>query len=191
MHALEHEPHLQPEEQLGSIMQSLPPPSPMPTQQAPPPLMLNQEDPTQSMPPPQTPAGVLYPQTPQMGYPGTPAPSTLGYPSTPAPPTPLHHMEEMPHLQPDQVHSILEGQESIGGLVPPMTPATDDILSHGMGAPTTPHHGQLDPNLQLEQLDNLGHHLPAMENMGYDQVFMKIYCRNYVCNFCIESDADG
>ena len=53
-------------------------------------------------------------------------------------------------------------------LVPPMTPASEDILTHAIGAPT-PHHGQLDTNLPLEQLDSLQHHLPAMENMGYDQ----------------------
>ncbi|KAK4880642.1 hypothetical protein RN001_008788 [Aquatica leii] len=62
--------------------------------------------------PSQTPLG--YPGTlgpPSVGYPSsvgmysiTPAPSTsLGYPSTPASPTPLSHMEEMPHLQPDQI----------------------------------------------------------------------------------------
>jgi hypothetical protein len=61
----------------------------------------------------------------------------------------------------------------MGGLVPPMTPAAEDILGHGMGAPATPHHGSLDPSLPLEQLDNLQHHLPAMENMGYDQVCIR------------------
>ncbi|XP_063909003.1 double-strand-break repair protein rad21 homolog isoform X2 [Zophobas morio] len=180
MHSLEEPPSSLPipqEESLGSLMsQQLPPPapSPLPQQQVPPPqMMMSHEEPPQhvSMPPPATPASVMYPpQTPgsvQLGYPTTPAPA-LGFPSTPAPPTPLHHMEEMPHLPPDQVHSILQEQESMGGLVPPMTPASEDILTHAIGAPT-PHHGQLDTNLPLEQLDSLQHHLPAMENMGYDQ----------------------
>lgn len=48
------------------------------------------------------------------------------------------------------------------GLVPPMTPAAEDLLGQGMVQPQTPHLG-------LEQLEHL-HQLPAMENMGYDQV---------------------
>lgn len=48
------------------------------------------------------------------------------------------------------------------GLVPPMTPAADDLLGQGMVPPQTPHLG-------LDQLEHL-HQLPAMENMGYDQV---------------------
>lgn len=56
------------------------------------------------------------------------------------------------------------------GLVPSMTPATtESILSQGMAQQQTPHPGSLDANLGLEPLDSL-HHLPAMENMGYDQV---------------------
>jgi hypothetical protein len=114
MHTLEQEPpqtlQLQQEEALASMMPTPlppPPPSPLPQQPAPP-LMMSHEDPQHvSMPPPSTPASVMFPQTPvQLGYPGTPAPSALGYPSTPAPPTPLHHMEEMPHLPPDQVNFV-------------------------------------------------------------------------------------
>ncbi|EEZ99261.1 double-strand-break repair protein rad21 homolog isoform X1 [Tribolium castaneum] len=188
MHALDQDQHLPQDDHLGSMMPTLPPPSPMRPQQAPTPLMMSQEDAQHvSMPPPSTPAGVMYPQTPQMGYPGTPAP-TLGFPNTPAPPTPLHHMEEMPHLAPDQVHSILQEQESIGGLVPPMTPASDDMLGHGMGAPTTPHHGQLDPNLPLEQL---GHHLPQMENMGYDQNQMQMANMGYDEHMPAQTPAGG
>lgn len=56
------------------------------------------------------------------------------------------------------------------GLVPPMTPAsTESLLSQGMTPQPTQHPSSLDPNLGLEPLDSL-HHLPAMENMGYDQV---------------------
>lgn len=53
-----------------------------------------------------------------------------------------------------------------GSLVPPMTPAAEDLLGQGIVPPQTPHLG-------LEHLEGL-HHLPAMENMGYDQV----------CDFC-------
>lgn len=56
------------------------------------------------------------------------------------------------------------------GLVPPMTPAsTESMLGQGMVPQATPHPSSLDGNLGLEPLDSL-HHLPAMENMGYDQV---------------------
>lgn len=58
------------------------------------------------------------------------------------------------------MRSILQEQESMG-LVPPMTPAGDDLLGQGI-PPQTPHLG-------LDQLEHL-HQLPAMENMGYDQV---------------------
>lgn len=50
------------------------------------------------------------------------------------------------------------------GLGPSMTPAGGDLLGQGLGPPQTPHGG-----LGLEQLEHL-HDLPAMENMGYDQV---------------------
>lgn len=105
--------------------------------------------------------GMLPPSTPGMMYPQTP-----GYP---APPTPLQHIEEMPHLAADQVHSILQEQENMGGM-PSMTPAhtSEDLLGDHMGAPT-PHHSGIDANLPLEPLENLQNDLPPMENMGYDQ----------------------
>jgi cohesin complex subunit SCC1 len=90
-----------------------------------------------------------------------------------------------------QVHSILQEQESMGGLVPPMTPAAEDILGHGMGAPATPHHGSLDPSLPLEQLDNLQHHLPAMENMGYDQNQMQMANMGYDEHMPAQTPAGG
>ncbi|KAJ8960631.1 hypothetical protein NQ318_013923 [Aromia moschata] len=100
------------------------------------------------MMPPGTPQAMMYPQTP--GY--------------PVPPTPLPHIEEMPHLPADQVHSILQEQERMA----PITPAhpADDLLT----APT-PHHPGIDAHLPPEPLD-LQHDLPAMENMGYDQAQM-------------------
>lgn len=53
-----------------------------------------------------------------------------------------------------------------------MTPAhtAEELLGHGMAAAPTPHHPGIDANLPPEPLDNLQHDLPAMENMGYDQV---------------------
>lgn len=97
-------------------------------------------------------------------------PQTPGYHNTSAPPTPLHHMEEMPQLHADQVKSILQEQEHMGGMVPSMTPhaTTEDLLAHGIGG-ATPHHSGIEPSLPLEQLENLHDHLPSMENMGYDQ----------------------
>lgn len=59
----------------------------------------------------------------------------------------------------------MQEQETMG-LVPPMTPAGEDLLGQGMVPPQTPHAG-LD--VGLDQLEHL-HQLPAMENMGYDQV---------------------
>lgn len=38
---------------------------------------------------------------PDVHYPGSV--QNMNYPGTPAPPTPLHNIEDMPHLQPDQV----------------------------------------------------------------------------------------
>lgn len=148
---------------------------------------------------PPTPS-VTYPSTPQpqLGYPGTPGPSTVGYPpsvsqssmmysstpgpptlgfpSTPAPPTPLAHIEDMPHLPADQVHSLLQEQE----LVPPMTPATtEDIL--GQMTSTAPSHttpltqSDLDslqriPDLPLAPMD-MGYNQSQLQmaNMGYDE----------------------
>lgn len=43
------------------------------------------------MMPPGTPQGMMYPPTP--GY--------------PVPPTPLQHIEEMPHLAPEQVRNVM------------------------------------------------------------------------------------
>ncbi|XP_018565982.1 double-strand-break repair protein rad21 homolog isoform X2 [Anoplophora glabripennis] len=175
------QPMLQPEESLAAMMPPTPlaPPTPLPPQipyGAPPtplpqtplvppmtpllPHMAGQEEmhlpstPQVLMPPP-TPQGMMYPQTP--GY--------------PVPPTPLQHIEEMPHLPPDQVRSILQEQESIAH-IPPMTPAhtAEDLLGHGMASAPTPHHPGIDANLPPEPLDNLQHDLPAMENMGYDQM---------------------
>lgn len=64
------------------------------------------------------------------------------------------------------------------GNMPPMTPAAPDDLLGG----ATPHHTALDSNLPLEQLDNFQHHLPAMENMGYDQVglFSNMHYFNHI-----------
>lgn len=62
-----------------------------------------------------------------------------------------------------KVRSLLQEQEALSNLVPPMTPAsTEDLLgASGMGIPQTPHHSGLD---HLE--------LPAMENMGYHHVYI-------------------
>lgn len=67
------------------------------------------------------------------------------------------------------MRSLLQEQESLGGLVPPMTPAsTEDLLNApGMGISTPPHH------TELEQLE-----LPAMENMGYHHVCNMIQFTN-------------
>lgn len=91
--------------------------------------------------------------TPQQ-QPVTPT-GMLGYhlpPATPgaynvAPPTP--HLDEIPHLPADQVHSILQEQENMAG-------QQQDYQQ-------TPQHQQ-----HHLPLDNLGH-LTPMENMGYDQ----------------------
>lgn len=186
------------EDSLAGMM-PLPPPAPSPLphhmmmQQ--PQTPLHEEHHLSMPPPPSTPSSILYPPTPgppvSLGYPTTPAPPPLGYPSTPAPSTPLHHIEEMPHLQLDQVRSILQDQETMSNLgIPPMTPASEEMISHGIGAPPTPHHVPLEHGLTLEQLQQqhqlqqqqqlqqheqfqqqqMQHHLPAMENMGYDQV---------------------
>lgn len=156
----------------------------MPPPPTPPPLYPN----IPSIPPPpsvaypgpsQTPLG--YPGTPgppSVGYPSsvgmyssTPAPSTsLGYPGTPAPPTPLSHMEEMPHLQPDQVRSLLQEPETLGGLVPPMTPAsTEELL--GQMANNAPSHSTSLTQSDLESLQRIQQDLPlsTMDNMGYNQ----------------------
>lgn len=102
---------MQPEEALAAMMPGTPlmqsrlsqaPPTPM---QPPTPMMPHLQ--------PHTPLGMIPddtgrlsmppPPIPSMGYPGTPI-APPGYPPTPAPPTPLQHMEEMPHLPPDQVN---------------------------------------------------------------------------------------
>lgn len=71
------------------------------------------------------------------------------------------------------------------GSIPPMTPAhtADDLLGgHELSAPT-PHHSGIDANLPPEPLENLQHDLPAMENMGYDQVdYFEIL--QWFQNFC-------
>ncbi|KAF5286657.1 hypothetical protein FQR65_LT12488 [Abscondita terminalis] len=160
----------------------------MPPPPTPPPLYPN----IPSIPPPPS---VAYPgpsQTP-LGYPGTPGPPSVGYPpsvsqppmmysSTPAPPTslvypgtpaaptPLSHMEEMPHLQPDQVRSLLQEQESLGALVRPMTPAsTEDLL--GSMTTTAPTHTASFTQSEFESLQRIQQDLPlsTMENMGYNQ----------------------
>uniref|UniRef100_A0A1Y1N7N5 Rad21/Rec8-like protein N-terminal domain-containing protein n=1 Tax=Photinus pyralis TaxID=7054 RepID=A0A1Y1N7N5_PHOPY len=153
-----------------------------------------------SVPPTPT---VTYPSTPQpqLGYPGTPGPPAVGYPpsvgqssmmysSTPAPqqypsptapPTPLAHIEEMPHLPPDQVHSLLQEQESLGGLVPPMTPATTEDILGEMTSATPPHptpltQSDLDSlhriqDIPLAPMDNMGYNQSQLQmaNMGYDE----------------------
>lgn len=97
-------PNLQPEEALSAMMQpsSMQPPTPLPI--------------STSMAPPATPLSMV-PQTPlpqpspsPMVHPGLamheeimPPPSMMPYQSDVAPPTPLQHIDEMPHLPPDQV----------------------------------------------------------------------------------------
>ncbi|KAF5300497.1 hypothetical protein FQA39_LY02296 [Lamprigera yunnana] len=160
----------------------------MPPPPTPPPLYPN----IPSIPP--SPA-VAYPGTSQttLGYPGTPGPpsigyppsvasssmmysstptpSNLGYPSTPAPPTPLSHMEEMPHLPPDQVRSLLQEQESLGGLVPPMTPASTEDLLGQMTSTAPPHPSASLTQSDLDSLQRIQQDLPlsSMDNMGYNQ----------------------
>ncbi|XP_017785692.1 PREDICTED: double-strand-break repair protein rad21 homolog [Nicrophorus vespilloides] len=186
-------PLLQPEDALASMMPHTPlaaPGTPSPHMHAPPtPLMA---PPTPQMMAPPTPQ-MMAPPTPQMMAPGTPhmahhmmtdphsshddmpPPPTpiMGYPGTPAPGTPLHHhMDEMPQLPPDQVHSLLNEQDSLGNLVPPMTPAsTEDLLSgHGLAIPQTPHHDSFG-SVDLPQMENMGydHGNMQMANMGYDE----------------------
>lgn len=55
--------------------------------------------------------------------------------------------------------------------MPSATPthAPDDLLGpHNI--PQTPQHAGISAELPLEPLENLHNDLPAMENMGYDQV---------------------
>ncbi|CAG9857962.1 unnamed protein product [Phyllotreta striolata] len=107
--------------------------------------------------PPVTPGLLAPPGTPGMMY-----PPSGGYPG---PPTPLQHIEDMPHLPADQVHSILQEQENMSSMTPSHS---SDLLGGHAGVPT-PHHSGIDANLPLEPLENLQHDLSAMENMGYDQ----------------------
>ncbi|XP_072394085.1 uncharacterized protein vtd isoform X1 [Diabrotica undecimpunctata] len=151
----------------GTPYPSAPTPLPPHTPYAQPmtPMMPTQEL-RQDLIPPHTPQGmmsgvILPPSTPGMMYPQTP-----GYP---APPTPLHGMDEMPHLPADQVHSILQEQETLNG-VPPMTPAhtSEDLMREHISTPMA-HSSGITPGLPLEPLDNFQNELPPMENMGYDQ----------------------
>ncbi|KAK4876301.1 hypothetical protein RN001_012723 [Aquatica leii] len=111
------------------------------------------------------------------------APSTsLGYPGTPASPTPLSHMEEMPHLQPDQVRSLLQEPETLDGLVPLMTPAsTEELLeqiannapSHSTSLPQSDRESlqRIQQDLPLSTIDNMGYNQSQLQmaNMGYDE----------------------
>ncbi|KAF2894481.1 hypothetical protein ILUMI_11681 [Ignelater luminosus] len=151
------------------------------------------------------PPSVGYPSTP-LGYPGTPGPpsvgyppsvgpatsmvfpgtpavaTSVGYPPTPAPPTPLQHIEEMspmPQLPPDQVRSLLQEQESLGVLVPPMTPATTEDILGQMGAAAAPPHPSTLTQSDLESLRTLQQDLPVMENMGYSQAQMQMANMGY------------
>lgn len=107
-------------------------------------------------------------------------------PQTPAPQTPLPMEVDlpamMPHLQADQVNSILAEN---GSEHPPSTPS-DGLLHNVLGIPQTPYHQiqdnphnqqiEADLNAQLPDLANMGYvdHQPVssghmqMENMGYD-----------------------
>ncbi|XP_060526179.1 double-strand-break repair protein rad21 homolog isoform X2 [Cylas formicarius] len=154
------------EEPLSHLMPSTPAGLPFqsPVHLQPPPTPVH-------FPPPGTPlqmAPDMAPGTPLAPFmtphmPGQPPP----YPQTPAPPTPLHHMpDDMPHLPPDQVRSILQEQENMG-MVTSMTPGgPDDLLGPQDMTTATP----IEPQLPPEPLEQLQEHLQPMENMGYDQM---------------------
>lgn len=123
-------------------------------------------------------------------FPPTPA---GGPHSVMAPPTPLHHMthhDEMPQLAADQVRSLLQDQESLGNLVPPMTPATtEDLLNnHNIGIPQTPHHP-----MSSGMTDHVHHqqHMPQMENMGYDHGQMQMANMGYDEHLPSQTPAGG
>ncbi|XP_056637769.1 double-strand-break repair protein rad21 homolog isoform X3 [Diorhabda sublineata] len=127
--------------------------------------MMSGQDVGQELIQPQTsqgmlPANMLAPSTPGLLYSQTP-----GYPE---PPTPLQHIEEMPQLAADQVHSILQEQEALNA-VPEIAPVStsEDLLREHMATPLASQ--DISGSLPLEPLENLQRDLPAMENMGYDQ----------------------
>lgn len=161
------QPIMNPEEALAAMM----PPTP---------LMAPPTPQSQGM---LSPHMMMPPQTPHMHEEMPPPPTPImGYPGTPAPPTPLHHIDEMPQLQPDQVHSLLNESDGLGSLGPPMTPATGEELmnAHGLGIPQTPQH------------DSFGHvDLPGMENMGYDHGNMQMANMGYDENMPAQTPAGG
>jgi len=124
-----------------------------------------------------TAAPLLAPPTPGVPppTPGLP-PTTPGLvpPATPMPPTPLPMDVEMPHLPPDQVHSLLEQHEQ--SLVPPVTPAVQPLSQQPVTAvieqapPQTQVSIQQLPEEQLPHMENMGYDVnnPLMANMGYD-----------------------
>lgn len=124
-------------------------------------------------------------------FPPTPA---GGPGSVMAPPTPLHHMthhDEMPQLAADQVRSLLQDQESLGNLVPPMTPATtEDLLNnHNIGIPQTPHHPMGGMSVHGHQQQQ--QHMPQMENMGYDHGHMQMANMGYDEHLPSQTPAGG
>ncbi|CAH1973037.1 unnamed protein product [Acanthoscelides obtectus] len=95
------------------------------------------QPPTPGMMQPQTP--MMQPQTP--GIMGTPAHDMMGggemYSQTPVypePPTPLPHMEEMPHLPPDQVRMILQEQEDMAQAAEALLNAPSHLGAHDLPA---------------------------------------------------------
>nr|CAI5830524.1 unnamed protein product [Callosobruchus analis] len=114
-----------------------------PMMQPPTPMM---QPPTPGMMQPQTPGllqpptpGIMHPQTP--GMMGTPSHDMMGggemYSQTPVypePPTPLPHMEEMPHLPPDQVRMILQEQEDMAQAAEALLNAPNHLGAHDLPA---------------------------------------------------------
>ncbi|XP_063227523.1 double-strand-break repair protein rad21 homolog isoform X2 [Bacillus rossius redtenbacheri] len=121
------------------------------------PVDLQQFMPPSNLPlqPPPTPQQFVAPATPQPAGLDVPllAPPTPGLgllaPGTPMPPTPLPMDVDIPHLQPDQVQSLLQQHEQAPASVPPQTPLEQQVpeLPPPTPAPPSvaPAQGELEP----------------------------------------------
>lgn len=70
------------------------------------------------------------------------------------------------------MRSLLQEQESLGGFAPPMTPVShEELLTHGIGIPQTPHREALDELQQMEQIP-------------YPPQVCKIVKSEFFLNFC-------
>ncbi|XP_022921081.1 double-strand-break repair protein rad21 homolog [Onthophagus taurus] len=148
------------EESLGAILRPPTPLQPPPTPlRAPTPLR-----PSSAFMPPPTPASLtstIMPMTPQPLPPAIPTPDLTGSSQIiHQHQEELHHMDEMPQLQPDQVQSLLDGHHHQEGGY------NRDILGD-----ETPYHEGLDDLNGMTQMDNMGYGQGdiQMANMGYDE----------------------